>query len=123
MGVAFLIIGGIWSVILWWKCRKAETSVFRQNPPVSHRDVLFVGLMIASQVLSEIYFYAKMPYGCTMDFRYIMPLILGLALAVGTIQKVLTAAGGERGYQFTVALYTVVGAFLVSSTLFYTVCG
>ena len=123
MGVAFLIIGGIWSVILWWKCRKAETSVFRQNPPVSHRDVLFVGLMIASQVLSEIYFYAKMPYGCTMDFRYIMPLILGLALALGTIQKVLTAAGGEHGYQFTVALYTVVGAFLVSSTLFYTVCG
>lgn len=123
MGVAFLIIGGIWSVILWWKSRKDETSVFRTKPPVSHQDLLFTLLLIASQVLSEIYFYAKMPYGCTMDFRYIMPLILGLALAVGTIQKVLIATGGERGYKFAVALYTAVGAFLVSSTLFYTVCG
>ena len=57
-----------------------------------------------------------------MDFRYIMPLIFGLALSVGFVGKILTAAGGEKAVQFTTAMYIIVGAFVVSSTLFYTVC-
>ena len=123
MGVAFLAIGAIWCVVLWWKNRKDENSFLRKNAPVNHKDLLFAVLLVASQVLSEIYFYIKMPYGCTMDFRYIMPLIFGLALSVGFIQKILTASGGERAIQFCTALYIIVGAFLISSTLFYTVCG
>ena len=122
MGVAFLLIGGIWCLTLWCKNRKDESSIWRKNSPVSHRDMLFTLLLVASQVLSEIYFYIKMPYGCTMDFRYIMPLIFGLALSVGFVGKILTAAGGEKAVQFTTALYIIVGAFVVSSTLFYTVC-
>lgn len=122
LGVAFLVIGGVWCAVLWWKNRKDENSFIRQNPPVSHRDLLFAGLLIISQVVSEIYFYIKMPYGCTMDFRYIMPLILGLALAVGVIQKTLTASGGGLAAKFSLVLYIIVGGFLISSTLFYSVC-
>ncbi|MBO5736638.1 MAG: hypothetical protein J6S04_02410 [Clostridia bacterium] len=122
MGIAFLVIGAIWCVVLWWKGRKDEDSFLRKNSPVSHQDVLFVGLLVASQVLSEIYFYVKMPYGCTMDFRYIMPLIFGLALSVGLIQKILIASNGERAVKFCTIFYIIVGAFLVSATLFYTVC-
>lgn len=123
MGIAFLIFGGIWAVVLWWKSRKDEDSVFRQNSPVYHKDVLFTVLLIASQVLSEIYFYVKMPYGCTMDFRYIMPLIFGLALGIGLVNKVLVTVGGERAKSFTLLLNILVGAFIISSVLFYTVCG
>jgi hypothetical protein len=82
---------------------------------------LFTALLVASQVLSEIYFYVKMPYGCTMDFRYIMPLIFGLAVSVGIIGKILTAYGSKRALNFCTIFYIIVGAFLVSSTLFYTV--
>jgi hypothetical protein len=123
LGTAFIVIGAVWCVVLWWKNRKAEKGFLRENPPVNHKDVLFAVLLVASQVLSEMYFYYQMPYGCTMDFRYIMPLIFGLALSVGLIQKILTASGGERAIQFCTAFYIIVGAFLVSATLFYTVCG
>ncbi len=123
LGTVFIVIGAVWCVVLWWKNRKAEKGFLRENPPVNHKDVLFAVLLVASQVLSEMYFYYQMPYGCTMDFRYIMPLIFGLALSVGLIQKILTASGGERAIQFCTAFYIIVGAFLVSATLFYTVCG
>jgi hypothetical protein len=123
LGMAFIVIGAVWCVVLWWKNRKTEEGGLRENPPVNHKDVLFVVLLVASQVLSEIYFYIKMPYGCTMDFRYIMPLIFGLALSVGFIQKTLTVSGGERAVKFCTALYIIVGGFLIASTLFYTVCG
>ena len=120
--MAFLVIGGIWCLVLYCKSRKDEASFLRNNSPVSHKDMLFALLLVASQVLSEIYFYIKMPYGCTMDFRYIMPLIFGLALSVGFVGKILTATGKEKAVQFTTVLYIIVGAFLVSSTLFYAVC-
>jgi hypothetical protein len=123
MGIAFLTAGVIWCVILWWKQHKIEDSVFKKNPPVSARDLLFVGLLVASQVLSEIYFYIKMPYGCTMDFRYIMPLILGLVLSVGMVGRTLTAAGGTLAYKCSVALYILAGGLIVSTSLFYCVCG
>ena len=123
LGVAFLVFGAIWCVVLWRKNGKDENSFFRKNSPVSHQDVLFTVLLVASQVLSEIYFYIKMPYGCTMDFRYIMPLIFGLALSVGLVQKILTASGSETAVEFCRVFYIIVGAFLISSTLFYTVCG
>ena len=122
LGIAFLVLGTIWCVIIWWKSRKDENSVLRQNPPVNHQDLLFTILLVASQVLSEIYFYIQMPYGCTMDFRYIMPLIFGLALMVGMIQKILLSCKNERAVKFCDAFYIIVGVFLISSTLFYTVC-
>jgi hypothetical protein len=123
MGGAFLVVGAIWCVVLWWKHRQDENGFLRQNPPINHKDLLFTGLLVASQVLSEIYFYIKMPYGCTMDFRYIMPLIFGLALSVGFIHKILTAYGSKRALNFCILFYIIVGAFLISSTLFYTVAG
>ena len=122
MGMAFLTIGAIWCVILWWKSRKNENSFLRKNPPVSHQDVLFTLLLVVSQVVSEMYFYAKMPYDCTMDFRYIMPLILGLAISVGLIRKTLIASGREAAVKFCILFDIVIGTFLIASVLFYTVC-
>lgn len=123
MGAALLAVGVIWCLVLWWKKRNDEDSLFRKDPPVSAKDLLFTALLVASQILSEIYFYIKMPYGCTMDFRYIMPLILGLALTLGIVGKTLVASGGALAYNFSVILYIVAGGFVVSSTLFYCVCG
>lgn len=122
MGMVFLAIGVVWCVVLWWKQRKNEEGIFYKNAPVSSKDLLFIGLLVASQILSEIYFYIQMPYGCTMDFRYIMPLILGLALSVGVVHKTLVTAGGARAYKFSVMLSVLVGGLIVSSTLFYCVC-
>ena len=123
LGVAFLVFGAIWCGVLWWKSGNDENSFLRKKSPVSHQDVLFTGLLVASQVLSEIYFYIQMPYGCTMDFRYIMPLILGVALTIGVVNKTLVLAGGKYAHRFSVMLYIAAGGLIISSILFYCVCG
>ena len=123
MGIVFLAIGGIWCAVLWWKNRKNKDGFLYKEMPMGHKDLLFAGLMILSQILSEIYFYAKMPYGCTMDFRYIMPLIFGLALAIGFVKSTLTVSGSAKAYKYNLLLTIVIGGFIVSSTLFYCICG
>jgi len=86
------------------------------------KDIFFVFLLVQSQALSEIYFYLKMPYGCTMDFRYIMPLILGIALTLKMSGDRLKRAGDGFSLalnRLTAAAFT---AALFFSSLFYMVC-
>ena len=46
-----------------------------------HLEIKIIGgVLIVSQLLSQLYFNIKMPYGCTMDFRYIVPIILGFMI-------------------------------------------
>ena len=89
---------------------------------ISLKDFLFVALFMVSQVLSEIYFYIQMPYGCTMDFRYIMPMILALALTLGYVQKALSSVQTQTARRLDLWLTILTCIFLVSSTLFYCVC-
>ena len=89
---------------------------------ISLKDFLFVALFMASQVLSEVYFYIQMPYGCTMDFRYIMPMILALALTLGYVQKALSSVQTQTARRLDLWLTILTCIFLVSSTLFYCVC-
>ena len=41
---------------------------------------IIAGTLIVSQLLAQLYFNIKMPYGCTMDFRYIVPIIIGFMI-------------------------------------------
>lgn len=88
---------------------------------ISLKDFLFVALFMASQVLSEVYFYIQMPYGCTMDFRYIMPIILALALTLGYVQKALDSVQTQTARRLDLWLTILTCIFLASSTLFYCV--
>ncbi len=113
-----LLIALIYCVLFYLKKRRAGEKI----SPLSHKDLLFAFLLVQSQVLAEMYFYIKMPYGCTMDFRYIMPLILGLALTVGYTQKTLALADGQFAKTLSNALYIGCAGLLISSMLFYCVC-
>jgi hypothetical protein len=57
-----------------------------------------------------------------MDFRYIMPIILGLTLAVGYTHKILVADNGKTSVVIDRAMLLSVGAFLLFSVLFYCAC-
>ena len=89
---------------------------------ISLKDFLFVFLLMQSQVLSEIYFYIQMPYGCTMDFRYIMPMILALALTWGYVQKAFAALQTSGARRLGFCLDWAVCLFLATSVLFYCSC-
>ena len=121
LSVVLLAMSLTWAVVACIKTRGRADSVFRRAE-LSVPDLLFVFLLVQSQIFSEIYFYIQMPYGCTMDFRYIMPLILGIALTLGCTRKVLAAEGGKFSTVMNNLTLVSVGAFLTVSILFYSVC-
>ncbi len=121
MVATLLFVCMIWCVIRGIKTRKDENGLYKKTA-IPFVDLLFMILLVQSQVLSEIYFYIKMPYGCTMDFRYIMPLILGMGLLLGMTRKMLAVEGGKTSTVLNRLLLISVIAFLTSSSLFYCVC-
>ncbi len=85
-------------------------------------EILFTTTLILSQVASMYYFYIKMPYGCTMDFRYILPMILGLALGLAYIFKTLKFAGSKLSKVLSCSTLAVISIFIVGSAGFYLMC-
>ena len=84
-----------------------------------HLEIKIIGgVIILSQLLAQLYFNIKMPYGCTMDFRYIVPIILGFmilnALAFNKFNK-------EKGWikYFSTAVMVIGICLSVSISLFY----
>ena len=79
---------------------------------------VIAGTLIASQLLAQLYFNIKMPYGCTMDFRYVVPIIIGFmildALAFDKFSK-------ENDWKKYLAVVTgSLGLlFIASSSMFY----
>lgn len=108
-------------VVLYVRNRKGGDSLWIKAD-VQGKDLLFLGLLLLSQIGSEIYFYIAMPYSCTMDFRYIMPMILALALSLGYTDKILATDKGKTSLALRRATFLSVGLFLAFSTAFYCVC-
>ncbi len=127
-----LTVALIYLAVIWWKSRsksgklEGALGTFQGGRAltnvISFKDFLFTFLLMQSQVLSEIYFYIKMPYGCTMDFRYIMPIILAVALTLGYVKKALNGLQKQtaKGLDLWLTILTVL--FLASSVLFYCSC-
>jgi 4-amino-4-deoxy-L-arabinose transferase-like glycosyltransferase len=109
----------IWCLVLHIRNAKNKSERGKILP---FGEFLFVLLLLQSQVISEIHFYVQMPYGCTMDFRYIMPMILALGLTVGCVHKTLTTSSGKTAAVLNEILLASIAAFLVCSSLFYLTC-
>ena len=84
-----------------------------------HLEIKIIGgVLIVSQLIAQLYFNIKMPYGCTMDFRYIVPIILGFmilnTLAYDKFQKENSALK-----YYSIAVMGVSLALSLSISLFY----
>ena len=79
---------------------------------------IIAGVLILSQLLAQLYFNIKMPYGCTMDFRYIVPIILGfMILNALAFDKFNKEKGWTKYFATTVMVLSV--CLSVSISLFY----
>lgn len=45
-------------------------------------DLVFAVSLILGELLAMLYFNISMPYGCTMDFRYIVPIVAGFVILI-----------------------------------------
>ncbi len=115
--VAVLVISLIYSAVKYYKCGKRT-----ENSAEDKRNVFFVAVLTISQLLCEVYFYVQMPYACTMDFRYIMPVVLGLALTYYLETRSLKRYGTRCSSVLATAYSVSLAATLCFTTLFYLTC-
>ena len=79
---------------------------------------IVAGVLVLTQLLAQFYFNVKMPYGCTMDFRYIVPIIIGFMILDVLALDFFIKKNDFKKY-FGVATFIIGGLLLVSITAFY----
>ena len=115
-----LLAGEIRCLVLCIKNRKNQALQTEKRR--IWEEVGFVGLSLLSQIGAFLFFNIKMPYGCTMDYRYIMPTSLALALAVGLVRDRLIKSGDGISVVVSRCMTISIAVFLIASALFYCVC-
>ena len=114
--IAFIVMLVYCAVLYFKNGKKALADETERN------DIAFIVIMTASFLISEFMFYIKMPYACTMDFRYVMPVILGFAMIFYYARKRILAANTEFGNTLVFVSTFCAVATISLTTLFYLVC-
>jgi 4-amino-4-deoxy-L-arabinose transferase-like glycosyltransferase len=81
--------------------------------------VLCFAALWALLMLSFVFFNIAYPFGCTMDFRYIVPTVLTGAAFLGLLSDKLK--NDRTGKALFAGLMVILGVFCVSSAAFYIV--
>ena len=118
---ALLAVGLVWCLVQFIKTKKSGIKNESDGKIIELKDFIFLFLLVQSQVIPEIIFYVKMPYACTMDFRYIMPMIVGIALMTGYVMKALKVNGSSFAINLRRITALAIVLMLVSTTVFYCV--
>ena len=79
---------------------------------------IIAGVIVISQLVAQLYFNIKMPYGCTMDFRYIVPIILGFMILDALAFDKFVKENDWKKY-FSIVTCFLGMLFIVSSSMFY----
>ncbi len=79
---------------------------------------IIAGTIIISQLVAQLYFNIKMPYGCTMDFRYIVPIIIGFMILDALAFDKFTKENDWRKY-LSIVTCSLGLLFIASSSMFY----
>ena len=84
-----------------------------------HFEIKIIGgTIIVTQLVAQLYFNIKMPYGCTMDFRYIVPIILGFMILDALAFDKFTKENDWKKY-FSIVTCFLGMLFIASSSMFY----
>ncbi len=117
--VAFGAVGI--TVVSYIKAKKAsETPLHPTTMSDGAKVFLFGAILFLSNMVAYVAFYIKMPYSCTMDFRYIMPVIISVPIMLSGFLNASFAGGKFKAYKCILIINVIV--FLFSSMTFYMLC-
>lgn len=99
----------------WKKESGQEVKEEREN-------LLFISTFLLALLGSVTYFNLQMPYGCTMDFRYMIPIVLCFALLIALVFERLDNTKFKFSKPIKNYASLMIVIMMASSTLFYCVC-
>ncbi len=82
-------------------------------------SVLPVALMLVLQMAVFVYFNIKYPFGCSMDFRYIVPTLFSTAVFIGMSDNMLCEVDGTLKKNLSYILRFTVAVFCAISVLVF----
>lgn len=85
-------------------------------------DGLFAFVLIIFEILLMLYFNIKMPYGCTMDFRYIVPIIIGFVIFAYKFNDEINIQESQFANITMKIFNSSIVAYSIFSCLFYFIC-
>lgn len=113
LSVAILVI----MIIVRAKKKYSDTG-YSLSALATDQKALYFGIaLMLTQVLSIIYFYIRMPYSCTMDFRYILPSIISFALIFSNFEE--CAELDKRFAKLNMVFKVIIILLLVTMSLFF----
>lgn len=118
-GEGFAVIAILCGFILVFLLTGVSIYYFIKSKKENFDGKVVALTIVFTQIIAYLYFNIKMPYGCTMDFRYIVPIVLGIALLIGFVINKLDEI--KKSTLSKVVTYILI-IFLVSSASFYLVC-
>lgn len=94
----------------------------KQNKKIFDLPVIVLLPLMLSLLISQVIFYIKMPYGCTMDFRYVVPLILSSGGMTALMYKEAKISGSKAFETFATFLAFTAISLVCLTSIFYLVC-
>ncbi len=113
MAIATLVI----MIVVRRKQKYSKMGYGLLNIAVDQKALYFGIALMLTQVISMIYFYIRMPYSCTMDFRYILPSIISFALIYSNFEECV--ALDKKYEKFNLVFKGMITLLLVTMFLFF----
>ena len=122
VSLTFTFAGAVGIVVVHYvkKIAGSKMPVHPLSMADGEKTFIFGVVLFLSNIIAYVIFYLKMPYSCTMDFRYIMPVVISIPLMLSGFGKIAQTSGKLKVYNYI--LITNVLLFLFSSSLFYMTC-
>ena len=104
------------SLVFWFFHRYFEQKKIFDLP------VIILLSTLVTIIGAQIYFYIKMPYGCTMDFRYVVAVVVAYGGMTGVMisDAKETRLLGFKTISNCLSFFAV--ALVVCTSIFYLVC-
>ena len=112
-----LLASVVYAIVLF--CKNGCKFAVEKN---EIKNMVLIVTLAFTVIISEFAFYVKMPYACTQDFRYVMPLILGIPMIYYYSRRKIKAANTKVGNVLALSTDIAGAAVIVLMILFYCVC-
>ena len=108
----FLVLTVFYLIYMVWCLKNRRLHpVLRYGLPV----------LTVTQLISYVSFNIGYPFGCTMDFRYIVPVLFPFAVYTGLAAASLDGSAVRWKQALSAVIYSIAGAFCALSVLFYVI--